>query len=107
VPRAHAPAFFGIYYAGFGVVGVAASMMGLGIVSAWIYKFWKNDPTVALTQVLLALWVGFLWELYHRGRMTWLLVNFSYYLRSVFLIAIFARLTINSGKKRGKSECLV
>ncbi len=91
VPRAHAPPFFGPFYAGFGTLGVAVSMALFGVVSAWIYSLWQQQPNSGIARILLAIWVGFLWALYHRGGIVWIVVNTTYTMGPIFLVAILAK----------------
>jgi oligosaccharide repeat unit polymerase len=90
VPKAHAPPIWAPYYAGFGLVGVAASMIVLGIASAWVYSVWLHTPKNVVSAVFLAVWLALLWEMYHRGGIAWSFVNLSYAIGPIMLVVFLA-----------------
>jgi hypothetical protein len=101
VGRAHAPPFFGIYYSAFGWVGAMISMSLLGVCMAWIYSLWKQVPHSIITQVTLAVCLGLLWELYHRGGLIWVLTNSFFTYAPIILVALLAGLTHQDRKRIG------
>ncbi len=96
VSNTHAPPIFGPFYAGFGVPGVVVSMALFGMVSAWIYSLWRQRAESGIAMVLLATWIGFLWTLYHRGGIIWIMTNTLYIFGPIFLVAILAKSRIST-----------
>lgn len=65
--RAHAPGVLGIYFAGFGHVGVFVALFLYGVLSAWFYNLWVAHPDKWVAWLILAGWLPLLWILIHRG----------------------------------------
>jgi oligosaccharide repeat unit polymerase len=104
VPRSHAPPIFGLFYAGFGIPGVMLSMAIFGGLSAWIYSMWRRRPAVSIYQVLLAVWLSLMWELYHRGGASWVTVNIVFSLGPILLVTLLARMSQRTYERRIESR---